>query len=282
MATSDGTSQPRSGGSRRSGSSCSTARGGRCSRRAASRPRTTAASASRPLARRPGDPDLLNLTRPGRRARRSTSAYFAAGADITTTNTFTATSIGQADYGLEDAVYEMNVAGARIAREAAGRPLRRGLGRAAQRHALAQPARRRPGYRTHTFDQVEDAYAEQIRGARRRRRRPAAARDDLRHAEREGRDRRRARDGAASCRSGSRRHDRRPLGPHALGQTIEAFWTSIEHADPLIVGVNCSLGAKEMRPYVAELVARRAVPRLVRTRTPACRTRSAATTRRPR
>ena len=65
------------------------------------------------------DPDLLNLTRPDI-VREVHDAYFAAGADITTTNTFTATSIGQADYGLEEAVYEMNVEGARIAREAAG------------------------------------------------------------------------------------------------------------------------------------------------------------------
>ena len=66
-----------------------------------------------------GDPDLLNLTRPDV-VRAIHERYLAAGADITTTNTFTATSIGQADYGLEDVVYELNVAGARIAREAAG------------------------------------------------------------------------------------------------------------------------------------------------------------------
>src|SRR5947208_16110864 len=65
------------------------------------------------------DPDLLNLTRPDI-VRSVHDSYFAAGADIATTNTFTATSIGQADYGLEEAVYEMNVEGARIAREAAG------------------------------------------------------------------------------------------------------------------------------------------------------------------
>ncbi|HVW88127.1 MAG TPA: homocysteine S-methyltransferase family protein, partial [Gaiellaceae bacterium] len=65
------------------------------------------------------DPDLLNLTRP-EIVREVHDAYFAAGADIATTNTFTATSIGQADYGLEDAVYDMNVAGARLARESAG------------------------------------------------------------------------------------------------------------------------------------------------------------------
>src|SRR3954454_20307871 len=65
------------------------------------------------------DPDLLNLTQPDI-VRGVHQSYFDAGADIATTNTFTATSIAQADYGLEDAVYEMNVAGARIAREAAG------------------------------------------------------------------------------------------------------------------------------------------------------------------
>ena len=65
-----------------------------------------------------GDPDVLNLTRPDV-VRSIHDAYLAAGADITTTNTFTATSIGQADYGLEAHVHDLNVAGARIAREAA-------------------------------------------------------------------------------------------------------------------------------------------------------------------
>ena len=83
-----------------------------------------------------GDPDLLNLTRP-EVVLEIHRAYFAAGADIATTNTFTATSIGQADYGLESAVYELNLAGARLAREAADEfggfvagsvgPLNRGL-----------------------------------------------------------------------------------------------------------------------------------------------------------
>ena len=65
-----------------------------------------------------GDPDLLNLTRP-EIVLGIHRSYFEAGADIATTNTFTATSIGQADYGLEGAAYEMSVAGARLAREAA-------------------------------------------------------------------------------------------------------------------------------------------------------------------
>src|SRR5436189_4108803 len=65
-----------------------------------------------------GDPDLLNITRP-EIVERIHRSYFEAGADIATTNTFTATSIGQADYGLEGAVYELNVEGARIARRVA-------------------------------------------------------------------------------------------------------------------------------------------------------------------
>src|SRR5205809_390883 len=67
-----------------------------------------------------GDPDLLNLSQP-QVVSEIHDAYFAAGADITTTNTFTATSIGQADYGLQEAVYDMNLAGARLAKEAARR-----------------------------------------------------------------------------------------------------------------------------------------------------------------
>ena len=200
-----------------------------------------------------GNPDLLNLTRPDVVRGDPPTRTSTAGADIATTNTFTATSIGQADYGLEEAVYEMNVAGARLAREAAGdRRVRRGLGRAAEHHALAQPARRRPGYRTHTFDQVRRGLREQIRGL-------ADGGVDLLlietifdtlNARRRSSPRARSR---RSCRSGSASRSSTSRGRTLTGQTIEAFWASIEHADPLIVGVNCSLGAKEMRPYVADL-----------------------------
>jgi 5-methyltetrahydrofolate--homocysteine methyltransferase len=109
------------------------------------------------------DPDLLNLTRPDI-VRSVHDAYFAAGADITTTNTFTATSIGQADYGLEDAVYELNLAGARIAREAAGadRFVAGSVGPLNITLSLS-PRVDDPGYRTHTFEQVVETYAEQMR-----------------------------------------------------------------------------------------------------------------------
>ena len=138
-----------------------------------------------------GDPDLLNLTRPDIVTELHLE-YLAAGADITTTNTFTATSVGQADYGLTDAVYDMNVEGARLAKLArrAARPrLGRRIDRPAQRHALhvAQGGR---------GVVPDDLVRSGVRGVRRadprtarRGRRPPADRDDLRHAEREGRHR---------------------------------------------------------------------------------------------
>src|SRR3954467_9954617 len=198
------------------------------------------------------DPDLLNLTRPDI-VREVHDSYFAAGADIATTNTFTATSIGQADYGLEEAVYEMNVEGARIAREAAG-PDRFVAGSVGPLNITLSlsPKVDDPGYRTHTFDQVVETYAEQIRGL-------AEGGVDLLLIETIF-DTLNAKAALVAAREVA---PQLPLwisvtvvdlsGRTLTGQTIEAFWTAIEHADPLIVGVNCSLGAKEMRPYVADL-----------------------------
>ena len=120
-----------------SGSSCSTARGacsssGRCAGR---RPTAGERFADHPRDVA-GDPDLLNLTRPEIVADIH-DAYFEAGADIATTNTFTATSIGQADYGLEAVVHELNVEGARLARAAAdgGRTTPSGRGSSPARSA---------------------------------------------------------------------------------------------------------------------------------------------------
>src|SRR5437899_1372432 len=109
------------------------------------------------------DPDLLNLTQPDV-VRSVHESYFDAGADIATTNTFTATSIGQADYGLEDAVYEMNVAGARLARAAADAAgadkfVAGSVGPLNITLSLS-PRVDDAGFRTHTFTQVQDAYAE--------------------------------------------------------------------------------------------------------------------------
>src|SRR5438477_7545284 len=198
-----------------------------------------------------GDPDVLNLTRP-ELIRDVHKRYLAAGADITTTNTFTATSIGQADYGLEDAVHELNLAGARLAREAAGDRFVAGSVGPLNITLSLSPRVDDPGYRTHTFDQVVETYAEQIRGL-------AEGGADLLLIETIF-DTLNAKAAIVAAREAA---PQLPLwisvtivdlsGRTLSGQTVEAFWTSIEHADPLIVGVNCSLGAREMRPYVADL-----------------------------
>ena len=114
-----------------------------------------------------------------------------------------------------------------------------------------------PAFRAVTFDQVRDAYAEQIAAL-------AEGGVDLLLIETifdtlnaQGRDRRRARRRAARSRAGSRSRRSTARGRNLSGQTVEAFWISVEHAEPLIVGVNCSLGAAQMRPYVESLVPRR-------------------------
>jgi 5-methyltetrahydrofolate--homocysteine methyltransferase len=198
-----------------------------------------------------GDPDILNLTRPEFVAE-AHRRYLDAGADITTTNTFTATSIGQADYGLEDAVYEMNLAGARIAREVAGDRFVAGSIGPLNVTLTLSPRVDDPAFRTHTFDQVKEAYAEQMRAL-------AEGGVDLLLLETIF-DTLNAKAAIAAAREhvpglplwiSATIVDR--SGRTLSGQTIEAFWDSIEHADPLIVGINCSLGATEMRSYVADL-----------------------------
>jgi 5-methyltetrahydrofolate--homocysteine methyltransferase len=201
-----------------------------------------------------GDPDLLNLTRPdvilGLHRQ-----YLAAGADIVTTNTFTATRIGQADYGLEAAAGEMNLRGARLARQAAdeagGRLVAGSVGPLNATLSLS-PRVDDPAFRTVSFDQVRDAYAEQI-GAL------AEGGVDLLLIETIF-DTLNAKAAIAAAREVA---PDLPLwisvtivdlsGRTLSGQTVEAFWAAIEHADPLVAGVNCSLGAAQMRPHVEEL-----------------------------
>jgi 5-methyltetrahydrofolate--homocysteine methyltransferase len=202
-----------------------------------------------------GDPDVLNLTRPDL-VLDVHRQYLAAGADITTTNTFTATSIGQADYGLEAAVRDINLAGAQLARRAAdeaGRPayVAGSVGPLNVTLSLS-PRVDDPAYRTVDFDQVYAAYAEQI-GAL------ADGGVDLLLIETIF-DTLNAKAAIAAARDVA---PQLPLwlsvtivdlsGRTLSGQTVEAFWTSVQHAQPLIVGVNCSLGAAEMRPHVEEL-----------------------------
>jgi 5-methyltetrahydrofolate--homocysteine methyltransferase len=201
-----------------------------------------------------GDPDLLNLTRPDvvLGAHRE---YLAAGADITTTNTFTATSIGQSDYGLQPLVREMNLRGAQLARQAAdeagGRFVAGSVGPMNVTLSLS-PRVEDPAYRAVSFDQVRSAYAEQIQAL-------ADGGVDLLLIETIF-DTLNAKAAIAAAREVA---PHLPLwisvtivdrsGRTLSGQTVDGFWTAIGHAHPLVVGVNCSLGAEEMRPYVAEL-----------------------------
>ncbi|MBL7499510.1 methionine synthase [Frankia sp. CNm7] len=206
-----------------------------------------------------GDPDLLNLTRPDviRDVHRQ---YLDAGADIVTTNTFTATSIGQGDYSLQSLVREMNVAGARLAREAAdavaaetGEPrfVAGSIGPLNVTLSLS-PRVDEPAYRAVTFDEVKAAYAEQIDAL-------VEGGVDLLLIETIFD----TLNAKAAIAAASEVAPELPLwisvtivdmsGRTLSGQTVEAFWNSVAHAEPLVVGLNCSLGAAEMRPYVAEL-----------------------------
>jgi 5-methyltetrahydrofolate--homocysteine methyltransferase len=209
-----------------------------------------------------GDPDLLNITRP-EVVSRIHNDYFDAGADIATTNTFTATTIGQHDYAFDaDVVREMNVEGARLARQAADE----WTARTGRRRFVAgsvgplnvtlslSPKVDDPSYRAVTFDQVRDAYAHQI----------AALREggvDLLLIETVFD----SLNAKAAIVAAQEAAPEMPLwlsftaidksGRNLSGQTAEAFWVSVEHAKPLIVGVNCSLGANEMRPFVEDVAA---------------------------
>ncbi len=207
-----------------------------------------------------GDPDLLNITRPDI-VTSIHDAYFEAGADITTTNTFTATSIGQADYGLQDAVRDMNLEGARLAREAADRAgglVAGSIGPLNVTLSLS-PKVEDPAFRTVGFEQVYEAYAAQI----------AALRDggvDLLLIETIF-DTLNAKAAIAAAMDVAPELPRwisvtivDKSGRTLSGQTVEAFWTSVAHADPVIVGVNCSLGAREMRPSVEALARVAPVP----------------------
>jgi len=202
-----------------------------------------------------GDPDLLNLTRP-EVVERIHRDYFAAGADIATTNTFTATTIGQADYGFDaDVVREMNVEGARIARrvadEAGGKLVAGSIGPLNVALSLS-PRVDDPAYRAATFDEVAEAYARQIRAL-------VEGGVDLLLIETifDTLNAKAAITAALDVAPDVPRWlsftaiDR--SGRNLSGQTVDAFWTSVEHARPLVVGVNCSLGATEMRPVVEEL-----------------------------
>jgi 5-methyltetrahydrofolate--homocysteine methyltransferase len=209
-----------------------------------------------------GDNELLQLTRP-ELIQEIHEQYLQAGSDIVETNTFGANRIAQADYGLADLAYEMNVEAARIARRACARFTTEGRPRFAAgalgptpRTASISPEVNDPGARNVTFAELAQAYGEQARGL-------LDGGADLLLVEtifdtlnakaaifaiEEEFERRGARvpviiSGTVTDASG------RILS----GQTVEAFWNSIRHARPLAVGLNCALGAALMRPYIEEL-----------------------------
>ena len=210
-----------------------------------------------------GNNDLLVLTQP-EAVKAVHLAYFRAGADIVETNTFSGTAIAQADYGLEAIVYELNLEGARIARTAARiaeaedgrRRFVAGAVGPTNRTLSISPDVNNPGYRAVTFDEVCDAYAEQVRGlvdggvdiilietifdTLNAKAAIVAARRVF--AER-GVDLPMMISGTITDLSG------RTLS----GQTPTAFWYSVRHAEPFSIGLNCALGAREMRAHIQEI-----------------------------
>ncbi|MGZ5080507.1 MAG: methionine synthase, partial [Usitatibacter sp.] len=211
-----------------------------------------------------GNNDLLSITRP-QVIGEIHAQYLEAGADILETNTFNSTSISQADYKLEDIVEELNLAGARIAREVADSCSARtpdkprwvaGVLGPMNRTLSLSPDVNDPGYRAVTFDQVRDAYKVAVKAL-------VTGGVDLlmvetifdtlnakaalfaidEYFEESGVKLPIMISGTITDASG------RTLS----GQTAEAFWNSVRHARPLSIGFNCALGAKQLRPHVEEL-----------------------------
>jgi 5-methyltetrahydrofolate--homocysteine methyltransferase len=213
-----------------------------------------------------GDTDVLSLTSPAIVTELS-EEYLAAGADIITTNTFTATAIAQADYELQAHVAEMNVAAAALARGAADRAAAGDPTRPRWVAGSIGPTNRTlsmstkvedPGARAVDFDEVYDAYREQALALYEggadiflvetvfdtlNAKAALKAILDLRD------------EGLADLPIWISGTITDLSGRTLSGQTVEAFWTSVRHAEPFAVGLNCALGADLMRPYLAELAA---------------------------
>ena len=211
-----------------------------------------------------GDYDLLSVTQP-HIIEGIHEAYLKAGSDIIETNTFTATAIAQAEYKLESLVYEMNLSSAKLARKAADkftklnpskpRWVAGSMGPLNKTLSLS-PDVNDPGYRAVTFDQVVDAYEEQVKGL-------IDGGVDLLLVETVF--------DTLNCKAAlfainkyfDETGKRVPImvsgtiidlsGRTLSGQTLEAFWNSVSHAGLFSVGLNCSLGAKQIRPFIEEL-----------------------------
>lgn len=210
-----------------------------------------------------GNNDLLSITQP-EIIKSIHGQYLEAGADIIETNTFNANRFSQADYHLEELVYELNLAAAQIAKSATNdyfqqhgqRKFVAGALGPLNKAASLSPDVNNPGSRAVTFDEIVVAYTEQIKGLL---------------------------DGGVdiilietvfdtlNCKAAlfacdqyfEKNNIERPImvsgtitdasGRTLSGQTVEAFWISVKHMDLLSVGLNCALGAKEMRPHLAAL-----------------------------
>lgn len=212
-----------------------------------------------------GNNDLLVLTQPDI-IRSIHKEYLDSGADIIETNTFNAQAVSLADYDMQELAYEMNIAAAKLAKEAvqlykdehpgAGKFVAGAIGPMNKTLSLS-PDVNDPGYRAITFDEIAEAYYEQIKGL------VDGGADillletifDTLNAK-------------AAIFALNKYYQDTGIDPLPLmisgtitdasgrtlsGQTLEAFYISVSHANPLSIGLNCSLGGKEMRPYIEEL-----------------------------
>ena len=211
-----------------------------------------------------GNNDLLSITRPDI-IKAIHGEYFEAGADIAETNTFSSTTIAQADYHLEHMVYELNYQSAKIAKEAAEEYTARnpdkprfvaGSMGPTNRTASLSPDVNDPGYRAVTFDELVTAYYDQGKAL-------MEGGADLLLVETVF-DTLNAKAALFAIQQLKEDLDQDvPVmvsgtitdasGRTLSGQTTEAFWNSISHADLFSVGLNCALGAKDVLPYVKDL-----------------------------
>jgi 5-methyltetrahydrofolate--homocysteine methyltransferase len=204
-----------------------------------------------------GNNDLLSITRPDI-IKAIHAAYFDAGADIVETNTFNSTSIAMADYQMEDLVYELNKAGASIAREAADKykGFVAGVLGPTNRTCSISPDVNNPGFRNVTYMELVEAYTEAIRGL-------VDGGSDLLLVETIF-DTLNAKAALFAINQFFDEHDiSLPImisgtitdasGRTLTGQTTEAFWNSVRHSNPLSVGLNCALGPNDLRQYIEEL-----------------------------
>jgi Methionine synthase I (cobalamin-dependent), methyltransferase domain len=213
-----------------------------------------------------GNNDLLSITQP-QIIKEIHKQYLEAGADIIETNTFNSQKISLADYNMQELAYELNVAAARCARQAieefqstSNSPSPKFIAGAigpSNKTLSLSPDVNNPGYRALTFDEAVDAYYEQVKGL-------VDGGVDLLLIETIF-DTLNAKAAIFAIKKYFREAPGRDLpimisgtitdasGRTLSGQTLEAFYTSVMHAKPLSIGLNCALGAKEMRPHIEEL-----------------------------